>query len=270
MSRATTIPSWVRELDPVKFERIEAWTKAGRYNLGPGEEWWRNHQPFFQSHGYMLRPRYRPGWKPSWLEDKLKPEYCEDAFSTFVCSTFQQPTLIIAAFQHVKVIDAVRMRDGSPVAIKRVNVRSLELKILHFLANPSKSDDPMNHCAPVIEEIPADDNSGFVFIIMPLLRGFDNPPFCAVGEVIECMTQTLEVGWVLCVMINVHVCPYRDCIFYTAMALRIGTCIVQSGRAYLTQVYRDCARGNIMMDASLLFPRGFHPARGHREPDGIR
>ena len=29
---------------------------------------WRDRQTFLQSRGYMLRPRLRPGWTPSWLE----------------------------------------------------------------------------------------------------------------------------------------------------------------------------------------------------------
>lgn len=37
------------------------------------EVWWRDHQKWFQECGYMLRPRYMPDWKPSWLdkEDNL-------------------------------------------------------------------------------------------------------------------------------------------------------------------------------------------------------
>lgn len=34
--------------------------------LGEHEEVWRDRQPIFRSHGYILRPRLRPGWMPSW------------------------------------------------------------------------------------------------------------------------------------------------------------------------------------------------------------
>ena len=30
------------------------------------EIFWRDHQVWLAERGYMLRPRYKPGWKPSW------------------------------------------------------------------------------------------------------------------------------------------------------------------------------------------------------------
>lgn len=38
--------------------------------LNEEEVWWRNQQEWLQQKGYMLRPRYRPGWKPSWEADE--------------------------------------------------------------------------------------------------------------------------------------------------------------------------------------------------------
>ncbi|KAI0786608.1 hypothetical protein C8Q75DRAFT_808141 [Abortiporus biennis] len=34
--------------------------------LRPHEEFWRDHQPWLQQCGYMLRPRYKSDWKPVW------------------------------------------------------------------------------------------------------------------------------------------------------------------------------------------------------------
>lgn len=34
--------------------------------IGPNETWWVERQEALEQAGYMLRPRYRPGWKPSW------------------------------------------------------------------------------------------------------------------------------------------------------------------------------------------------------------
>ena len=34
--------------------------------IGPNETWWVEQQEALEQSGYMLRPRYRPGWKPSW------------------------------------------------------------------------------------------------------------------------------------------------------------------------------------------------------------
>lgn len=30
------------------------------------EVWWRDHQEWLKGRGYMLRPRYRVGWVPTW------------------------------------------------------------------------------------------------------------------------------------------------------------------------------------------------------------
>jgi hypothetical protein len=51
--------------------------------LSPIEVRWRDRQVFLQSRGYILRPRYRPGWIPSWTVDpSLTPRMCEDYIET--------------------------------------------------------------------------------------------------------------------------------------------------------------------------------------------
>ncbi len=34
--------------------------------LGGHETYWRDLYPFLELHGYTLRPRYHPDWKPVW------------------------------------------------------------------------------------------------------------------------------------------------------------------------------------------------------------
>jgi hypothetical protein len=34
--------------------------------LGGNEKWWVERQEALEQAGYMLRPRFRPGWQPSW------------------------------------------------------------------------------------------------------------------------------------------------------------------------------------------------------------
>lgn len=48
-------------------------------NLTPIEVKWRDRQPFLEAKGYMLRPRYRPGWVPSWKGSDLQALTAEDA-----------------------------------------------------------------------------------------------------------------------------------------------------------------------------------------------
>ena len=40
---------------------------------------WRDRQPFLESKGYMLRPRLRPAWTPSWIATRKPRIFCEDA-----------------------------------------------------------------------------------------------------------------------------------------------------------------------------------------------
>jgi hypothetical protein len=53
-------------------------------DLDPLERWWRDRQKWLEDHGYMLRPRYRPGWTPSWLGIAQDSFLSEDAPSMMV------------------------------------------------------------------------------------------------------------------------------------------------------------------------------------------
>ena len=46
--------------------------------LDDSELFWLEHQKWLEECGYMLRPRYRPGWVPSWQGSKKLWEDCED------------------------------------------------------------------------------------------------------------------------------------------------------------------------------------------------
>lgn len=61
------------------------------------EEFWATHCAFLGRLGYILRPRYQPGWKPSWPTNKEPKKYCEDAYALDVrpfqyCSPFSRLT----------------------------------------------------------------------------------------------------------------------------------------------------------------------------------
>lgn len=59
--------------------------------LSPEESWWKDRQEWLAQRGYMLRPRFRPGWKPSWLGTKKGWYECEDALLSLV-----RPQLLLA------------------------------------------------------------------------------------------------------------------------------------------------------------------------------
>jgi hypothetical protein len=55
--------------------------------LRNAEIYWRDHQPWLQRSGYMLRQRYMPDWKPSWGEDPdAFRQNFEDGIPLRVCS----------------------------------------------------------------------------------------------------------------------------------------------------------------------------------------
>ena len=46
--------------------------------LESNEEKWRGRYEMLEKEGYILRPRLRPGWTPSWLQSGTNPLDCED------------------------------------------------------------------------------------------------------------------------------------------------------------------------------------------------
>jgi hypothetical protein len=53
-------------------------------DIDPVETWWVERQEALEQAGYMLRPRYRPGWKPSWAGTKKEYFRCEDGQKKYV------------------------------------------------------------------------------------------------------------------------------------------------------------------------------------------
>lgn len=47
-------------------------------DLLDGEKWWAIRQEALEQEGYMLRPRYRPDWRRSWLGANKPHDYFED------------------------------------------------------------------------------------------------------------------------------------------------------------------------------------------------
>lgn len=52
--------------------------------LNEFESFWRYHQVWLAEKGYMLRPRYRPGWVASWKSSSKPPVDCEDSLTLVV------------------------------------------------------------------------------------------------------------------------------------------------------------------------------------------
>ncbi|KAL1946975.1 hypothetical protein VTO73DRAFT_15079 [Trametes versicolor] len=133
-----------------------------------------------------------------------------------------------------KVMDATRISDGTLVYIKRTPVGSEELQILSYLNSEELRQDPRNHCIALLDVLRDTADPNIAFMVMPFMKYIDSPPMERVEDVLDCFDQILEgLGF-----------------------------IHDHGVAH-----RDCAYKNIMMEASALFPRGFHPVIQSLLPD---
>ncbi|TFY54583.1 hypothetical protein EVG20_g9647 [Dentipellis fragilis] len=163
-------------LSPEHLKIYEAATEKGVYNLTTAEEAWRDRRDTLVTRGYELRPRYRPGWTPSWLGTRRDPTFCEDSI----------------LIEDYHVIDAVRIRDSCRVSIKYVRSNKQEIQIARALTTPDLLADPTNHCVPMLDSFPDPLKEDSQLMVMPYLCPWDEPPFGAVGEVTDFVQQTLE------------------------------------------------------------------------------
>ncbi|KAI0363835.1 hypothetical protein BV20DRAFT_1039723 [Pilatotrama ljubarskyi] len=169
-------------------------------HLSPVEIFWRNRQPFFMSHGYTLRPRYRPGWEPSWkLNPDLKVYDAEDHLGMHM----MRPHLM----------DARRISDNKLVQLKQVRSDSREVQITAFLSSPTLREDPRNHSVPILDVLRDPEDDKWTYLVMPYLRYIDNPRFETVGDILQCCDQLLEG----LVFLHEHGIAHRDCTYRNIM-----------------------------------------------------
>ncbi|KAH8976706.1 hypothetical protein EDB92DRAFT_1925710 [Lactarius akahatsu] len=182
----------------------------GPVKLSVYEIKWRDRQTFLASKGYMLRPRLRPGWTPSWILAGKHYEFFEDS-----------ARLPLRPF----LVDATRMSDNKLVYIKEVKTGDLESRIALAL---SDIEDPANHSVPILDTFVDSLDKSISYLVMPFLRMSDDPAFDVVEEAIDFADQVLE-----------------------------GLAFMHSRGV----AHRDTSLKNILMDASQMFPCGFHPVR---------
>ncbi|KAI0039018.1 hypothetical protein FA95DRAFT_1504750 [Auriscalpium vulgare] len=173
---------------------------------------WRERAYFLEDRGYLLRPRLRPGWQPSWVGTNKSYFTAEDGLSLPL---------------RFPLVDATRLSDGNLVYIKRVKTGDLESRIAIKLSTEASRRDPRNHSVPIIDTFVDSEDGQISYIVMPFLKSIDDPEFEFIGEFLDFGEQILEVPIIL----------------------------------------RDAASPNIMMDASAMFPKGFHPIDQASLPD---
>ncbi|EJF57674.1 hypothetical protein BD309DRAFT_922657 [Dichomitus squalens] len=172
-----------------------------RYDRGltDGETLWRDRYDWLLEAGYVLRPRYKPGWVPSWRGTNKYALNFEDGW-----------------MQKLNyVLDAVRKSDGEMVMLKRVSrtVHPFEVPIGQYLCSPSLATEPRNHCCPILEVLQDPVDSDIQIVVMPLLKEHNIPPQLTIGEAVDFFRQAFEG---LQFMHQHHV-AHRDCMTLNIM-----------------------------------------------------
>jgi len=161
----------------------------------------------------MLPYRYRVGWKPSWAnKDQAGLEYEYEDANT---GTLGKSQIIIAA---------TRIADKAPVMIKHVSTDTPELSIMAKLSSEPLANHPDNRSLPLLDTVLLPDSDDSVYLIVPQLRPFHNPPFETPAEIMHCFRRYLQ------------------------------------GLQFLHEhnvAHLDIDHANAMMDARSMFPRGF-------------
>lgn len=83
--------------------------------------------------------------------------------------------------------------DGTRVMIKEIGRNDEESRIARMLSSEQLQGDPRNHCIPILDVIDDPDDATKSYMIMPLLRPADKPPFQYVKETVDFVDQMLEV-----------------------------------------------------------------------------
>ncbi|KAG8893787.1 hypothetical protein FRB99_001706 [Tulasnella sp. 403] len=145
--------------------------------LLPEEQVWARRFEYLKSCGYLLRPRYRPGWVASWVQNPEIPAVeAEDGILPLGDIT----------------LDATRISDGEMVFLKRVPKESPEIEIGRFLSSEGIKNDRRNHSAPLLDILEDNDGPEYVILVLPMLRRVDMPPPASVRELVDLVHQTLE------------------------------------------------------------------------------
>ncbi|KAJ4471466.1 kinase-like domain-containing protein [Lentinula aciculospora] len=151
-------------------------TTTNLYALDENELWWTGHFEYLKERGYMMRPRYRPGWQPSYRPGTLDVLFAEDA----------------QTLPHPYIMDALRMSDSYMVALKLVKVSTGEDAIATFFSNEEHNTNPRNHCIRVLEVLPVPGIDDEKIIVMPWLRKIMDPRFRTIGEAVHFFREMIE------------------------------------------------------------------------------
>ena len=145
----------------------------------------------------MLRPRFRPGWQPSWTGTNKQFLDFEDGQSIGVSvDTISLIVPFANGYQLRLGMDATRISDGKQVMLKMLPREEgpYELEISKLFSTEPLASDPRNHCVRLLDVIELPDDPPI--IVHPLLRPFADPPLQTYGEFVTFFSHTCEVSFV--------------------------------------------------------------------------
>ncbi|KAF8893552.1 kinase-like domain-containing protein [Infundibulicybe gibba] len=153
------------------------WDYMRKGELLPPEYFWRDHADWLKQQGYVLRPRYQPGWVASWKHPREIVE-SEDA----------------GIHMWPWIMDATRISDQARVILKRVQRDEYprEAEIGQMFSSGLLSGDDSNHCIPTYDILSVPNNDNEILIVTPFLTNATDPEFSTVGEAIEFFRQIFE------------------------------------------------------------------------------
>ncbi|KAJ3846558.1 hypothetical protein EV368DRAFT_88825 [Lentinula lateritia] len=163
--------------------------------LDESEEWWIGHFEYLKEHGYMMRPRYRPGWQPSYIPGSFGSLYAEDAQRTPVrlhANSVLDETFTYCS-QHPYIMDALRLSDSLMVALKLVKVSTGEDKLTMLFSDDDHNPDPHNHCVRILEVLPVPGEDAEKILVMVWMRNVMDPGFRTIGEAIQFFKEIIQV-----------------------------------------------------------------------------
>ncbi|KAF9073653.1 kinase-like domain-containing protein [Rhodocollybia butyracea] len=149
--------------------------------LDRSETWWAQHFEWLKEHGYLLRPRYRPGWQPSWRAGKDSYWKYEDGHDT----------------NSAYIMDAIRMSDSLVVAMKHLSPSNRrqdghEESVATLFSDECHNSNPLNHCVRILDVLTVPGNNNGKILVMVWMREVMDPSFRTIGEVLHFLKEMIE------------------------------------------------------------------------------
>ena len=166
------------------------------------------------------------------------------------------------ACQKGALLDATEDGEGGKnVFIKRVDRRTHphEIKIASCLGSAESHRDRRNHCVPILTVFSDDQDPWYQYIVMPILRPFNEPNFTSFGEVADFVNQTLEVRLFAISSFSMLNVSHRVSCISTNKMWHIGEWPWRFWWTTGDGECSDCAAENILMDGSNLYKDDWHP-----------